>query len=81
MSQFHTENVTIYKKSKEEFNIEENLDMDTDDGEVIEATNPVDFNLYTRFWCLQDFFRNPTNCYAPKSWKPFRDNISEVIGY
>lgn len=31
----------------------------------------VDYNLYVKFWSLQDFFRNPTQCYNKVSWKSF----------
>lgn len=31
----------------------------------------VDYNLYVKFWSLQDFFRNPSQCYNKISWKSF----------
>ena len=34
---------------------------------------PIDFNLYKKFWALQDYFRNPTQCYTAAAWKPFTD--------
>lgn len=81
MSNFHTENLTVYKKSVEEFNLEESLidDPDADEGEVIEPTNPIDFNLYVRFWRLQDFFRLPTQCFTPQGWKTFKIYVSEIL--
>jgi len=32
---------------------------------------PVDYNFYTKFWSLQDFFREPTQCYNKVLWKKF----------
>jgi THO complex subunit 1 len=31
----------------------------------------VDYNLYVKFWSLQDFFRNPMQCYNKLAWKTF----------
>ena len=79
MSQFHTENVTNYKKNKEEFNLEEALNEDGEDGELQDEINsPIDFNLYVRFWCLQDFFRQPIQCFKPDGWKKFKSYVTEV---
>jgi len=81
MSQFHVENLTVYKKTEEEFHLEPTLDsdMETDEGEVIETNSPIDFHLYVRFWCLQDFFRHPSQCFIkPDGWKKFKTSIIEV---
>ena len=32
---------------------------------------PVDYNLYRKFWSLQDFFRRPAQCYDKFAWKTF----------
>ena len=42
---------------------------------------PIDFNLYKKFWALQDYFRNPTQCYTAAAWKPFTDVSSTVSGF
>ena len=34
-------------------------------------TIPVDYNLYRKFWSLQDFFRRPAQCYEKFAWKTF----------
>lgn len=31
----------------------------------------IDRTLYRRFWALQDFFRNPNQCYNAKQWEIF----------
>lgn len=33
----------------------------------------IDYNLYRKFWALQDFFRNPTQCYTTEGWKKFTE--------
>ncbi|CAG0901652.1 unnamed protein product, partial [Cyprideis torosa] len=32
---------------------------------------PVEYNMYCKFWSLQDFFRNPNQCYGKVPWKTF----------
>lgn len=32
---------------------------------------PIDYNLYRKFWTLQDYFRNPLQCYDKFSWMTF----------
>lgn len=32
---------------------------------------PIDYNLYRKFWMLQDYFRNPLQCYDKFSWMTF----------
>lgn len=36
------------------------------------SSTPVDYNLYRRFWALQDYFRKPTQCYDKVPWKAFQ---------
>lgn len=31
----------------------------------------IDKNLYLKFWSLQDYFRNPNQCYKTEHWKLF----------
>ena len=31
----------------------------------------IDYALYKKFWTLQDFFRNPQQCYEKIRWKTF----------
>lgn len=62
ISEFNLENLT-------EFETENNDTMD--EVELENSQVKVDFNLYTKFWGLQDFFRNPNRCYDLKDWKIF----------
>ncbi|XP_048581884.1 THO complex subunit 1 [Nematostella vectensis] len=83
MSQFNLDNVTTYATTTEE---EDSVnDMETGDGteagELVQSNlTPVDYNLYRKFWALQDYFRNPTQCYTTVGWKTFSKYSQEVLG-
>lgn len=53
---------------------------DDEDG-IIPANESVvlDFDLYKKFWSLQDYFRMPVLCYKPLYWKKFTDCANETI--
>lgn len=59
-----------------EFNLENLTEFETlasDAGDGLESENVpinIDHNLYCKFWALQDFFRNPNQCYESE-WKTF----------
>ena len=77
-SNFDLGNTTVYKKNPSEFADDISAGMEEEDGEL--STQPVvDYNLYIKFWSLQDFFRNPTQCYTPVGWRTFKGNIAEVL--
>ena len=77
MSNFHLENVTLFKKDKLDFEEIQVIDsMETDDRELV--ANPVDYNLYIKFWTLQEYFVNPSKCYSKEGWSLISGNISEV---
>lgn len=62
ISEFNLENLTEFENDT------------TDIGDSIESDNvqvKIDHNLYCKFWALQDYFRNPNQCYDPKEWKTF----------
>lgn len=40
---------------------------------------PIDFNLYTKFWSLQEFFNKPNQCFDKAAWKTFTSNATEVL--
>ena len=59
---------------------EEAMEVDSE-GIKIEADQrslSVDYALYAKFWQLQDFFRNPNQCYANVKWKTF-SNVSFLL--
>ncbi|GLH07061.1 THO complex subunit 1 [Gryllus bimaculatus] len=39
----------------------------------------IDYNLYCKFWALQDFFRNPNQCYNKVNWKTFSTHAVNVL--
>lgn len=61
-----------------EFNLENLTEFDVDaNDEVLDSVQSeniqvkIDYNLYSKFWALQEFYRNPNQCYDPSSWKKF----------
>ena len=39
----------------------------------------VDHGLYKKFWQIQDFFRNPVQCYQREPWRTFSKHSSDVL--
>ena len=83
MSHFNLENVTTFNKAAgvkmEEGEVAsgEVEAMEVDDG--LEASAPIDYNLYQKLWPLQDFFRNPVQCYTSDQWKILTTNVKDVL--
>lgn len=65
VSEFNLENVTDYKSG--------DIADNSETMEITEAKTSVviDYSLYCKFWSLQDFFRNPNQCYNRMQWKVF----------
>lgn len=60
ISEFNLENLTEFESET------------TDIDDSVESDNipvKIDHNLYCKFWALQDYFRNPNQCYDPSEWK------------
>ncbi|ENN77692.1 hypothetical protein YQE_05766, partial [Dendroctonus ponderosae] len=72
VSEFNLENVTEY-----------GTDNSTDDivTEIIsgEQKHVIDFPFYCKFWKLQDFFRNPNQCYDKVQWKVFCTHSMNIL--
>ncbi|XP_056629583.1 THO complex subunit 1 [Diorhabda sublineata] len=73
VSEFNLENVTEY-----------GTDPTDDDGisdisKSGEEKNIIDFTFYCKFWQLQDFFRNPNQCYNKVQWKLFSSHATNVL--
>ncbi|KAE8598504.1 hypothetical protein XENTR_v10016847 [Xenopus tropicalis] len=89
-SQFNLENVTVFNANEQESTLGQKVE-EKDDGMEIEegemgdddapnsSSIPIDYNLYRKFWTLQDFFRNPVQCYDKNSWKTFLKFSDEVL--
>ncbi|XP_062260201.1 THO complex subunit 1 isoform X1 [Platichthys flesus] len=90
-SQFNLENVTVFNKNEQESTLgqkpsEEKEDgMEVEEGEMGEddapapCSIPIDYNLYRKFWTLQDNFRNPLLCYEKFSWMTFLKYSDETL--
>ncbi|KAJ8923363.1 hypothetical protein NQ315_001921 [Exocentrus adspersus] len=69
-----------------EFNLENITEYGTDPSE--DATTEIqsgsekhviDFTFYCKFWQLQDFFRNPNQCYTKVQWKLFCSHSTTIL--
>uniref|UniRef100_A0A3Q0SQU7 THO complex 1 n=1 Tax=Amphilophus citrinellus TaxID=61819 RepID=A0A3Q0SQU7_AMPCI len=90
-SQFNLDNITVFNKNEQESTLgqkhtEEKEDgMEVEEGEMGEddapapCSIPIDYNLYRKFWTLQDYFRNPVQCYDKFSWMTFLKFSDETL--
>jgi THO complex subunit 1 len=37
----------------------------------VDSSFPIDYQLYRKFWSLQDYFRKPIQCYDKTAWEKF----------
>lgn len=68
VSEFNLDNVTEFSKDSSN-NLKDSLE-----NEIVAENKSklnIDYNLYCKFWGLQDFFRNPNTCYNKLQWKTF----------
>ena len=82
MSHFNVDNVTTYNKSigagdEAPADAQQKMEVDADGGYELGAL--IDYNLYYKLWTLQDFFRQPTQCYVPEQWKAFTASVQDVL--
>ncbi|XP_034742883.1 THO complex subunit 1 [Etheostoma cragini] len=90
-SQFNLENITVFNKNEQESTLgqkhteEKEEGMEVEEGEMGEddapapCSIPIDYNLYRKFWTLQDYFRNPVQCYDKFSWMTFLKFSDETL--
>ncbi|KOX72920.1 THO complex subunit 1 [Melipona quadrifasciata] len=76
VSEFNLENHTEFGSEKSEG---DDLEQITKDDDKSEAKVSIDYNLYRKFWALQDFFRNPNQLYLKVHWKIFSTHASSVL--
>lgn len=72
VSEFNLENLTEYGSDGKEM-------TETTAESTEDAPLQIDFNLYCKFWALQDFFRNPNQCYTAAQWKIFSTHAGNVL--
>lgn len=69
VSEFNLENHTEFGNEKSEDEVLQEIEKT--EVEKADSKIPIDYNLYRKFWALQDFFRNPNQCYNKMHWKIF----------
>jgi THO complex subunit 1 len=75
VSEFNLENVTEFGSEKSKEEVIKQMEIDE---EKVENKISIDYNLYRKFWALQDFFRNPNQCYTKMHWKIF-STVSNIL--
>ncbi|CAK1550625.1 unnamed protein product [Leptosia nina] len=77
VSEFNLENVTEFGSDKSgtlKDALDEEMVIDDDKNKLT-----IDYNLYCRFWSLQEFFRSPNTCYNKVQWKTFVLHSGSVL--
>ena len=81
ISEFNLDNTTNFNQEedeKENGNSEETKEKSAK-SESDDPTVKVNSNLYRKFWLIQDFFRNPVQCYEKEPWKTFSGLATDVL--
>ncbi|CAH1154374.1 unnamed protein product [Phaedon cochleariae] len=71
VSEFNLENVTEYGTDSAD-----DIVMEINSGD---QKHLIDFTFYRKFWELQDFFRNPNQCYTKVQWKLFSSHATSIL--
>lgn len=81
MSHFNLDNITSFSNEEELSGAGKTGDsavpMETESS--TDNNTPTDYNLYRKLWLIQDFFRQPTQCYSVEQWKTLTGNMEEVF--
>lgn len=73
ISEFNLENVTTFT------NVETEMEEDEGTDKGVDGRLKLDYTLYTKFWSLQDFFRNPVQCFQKAPWKMYTTYCGDVL--
>jgi len=79
ISEFNLDNTTNFNKEDDEKDEKEEKSDLKIKIEADEHNLNVDYSLYCKFWQIQDFFRNPLQCYQKVPWKTFSNYASDVL--
>ncbi|PSN38522.1 THO complex subunit 1 [Blattella germanica] len=73
VSEFNLDNLTEFggETSNDLKDILSDKDETMEEDQKPDTKIKIDYNLYCKFWALQDFFRNPNQCYSKVHWKTF----------
>ncbi|XP_017855956.1 PREDICTED: THO complex subunit 1 [Drosophila arizonae] len=76
VSEFNLDNFTEYGLDSKDHDDLDNKELE-DTAEDIPLK--IDYDLYCKFWSLQDFFRNPNQCYSKAQWKMFQMHAETIL--
>ncbi|EDV91583.1 THO complex subunit 1 [Drosophila grimshawi] len=76
VSEFNLDNYTEYGLDSKDHDEIDNKELE-DTAEDIPLK--IDYDLYCKFWSLQDFFRNPNQCYSKAQWKMFQMHAENIL--
>ncbi|XP_017082274.1 THO complex subunit 1 [Drosophila eugracilis] len=76
VSEFNLDNFTEYGLDSKDHDESDNKELE-DTAEDIPLK--IDYDLYCKFWSLQDFFRNPNQCYNKAQWKMFQMHAQNIL--
>lgn len=76
VSEFNLDNFTEYGLDSKDHDESDNKELE-DTAEDIPLK--IDYDLYCKFWSLQDFFRNPNQCYNKPQWKMFQMHADNIL--
>ncbi|KAL7727469.1 hypothetical protein ACLKA6_017584 [Drosophila palustris] len=76
VSEFNLDNFTEYGLDSKDVDDIDNKELE-DTAEDIPLK--IDYDLYCKFWSLQDFFRNPNQCYSKAQWKMFQMHAETIL--
>ncbi|PNF43227.1 THO complex subunit 1 [Cryptotermes secundus] len=81
VSEFNLDNLTEFggETSSDLKDILAEKDEQMEEDSKPDTKIQIDYNLYCKFWALQDFFRNPNQCYSKVHWKTFSAHASNVL--
>lgn len=84
ISEFNSENITLfssedYKGMLTKGTSDDGLEEGETDDTGSTAAVSVDYNLYRKFWSLQEYFRQPTLCYNKVHWRQFTSYSMDVL--
>lgn len=83
ISEFNLDNTTNFNVKEED--AKDGSKNETEGGlnkieiEADKLNLDVDYSLYCKFWQIQDYFRNPTQCYQKTPWKTFSSHAQDVL--
>ena len=77
ISEFNHDNVITIALQDEGILNESGNSNELEEGEM--PTETIDYNLYRKFWQLQEMFRSPNSCYSKNTWKLFQSYTNDVL--